>query len=612
MAGAIAEKTFNSGLPDLLTQLLGSKQVTSSPGSTQTTQSQTTANTAPLEQAIGVAGQQMTPEMLQQLISGIFGTAAQQVPQLTASLANAVGTRSGTNSPLALAVTDQNNLAMKQALQQMLQYNQQASQTAVQGAASLANATKQTTETTSKAPSEQTVTTGSGGNPMQLALMGFLANQADKRGLFDKLGNSLFGGSEATQLTTPSLQLPTFDFTAPAGPDANFTGANTIFQAQPVFDTPAMTFDAGTGTALPDFGIGDFFGGGSGGGIGDLFSGASDAFSSVGNSVASGFDPIWDVSDMGFFADGGTVRNRNNMGAPQQRTGMASINSAPASATSMPTARRSSGASSSGLSTDVLTTFLARAAEEDQMRGDVAASTITPQGEKAITADAANGYSDRNRTLALAASLLAGMMAPAMGLAAGPRTALSLSGVTTGPVGAGVKLVKQLVDQTRAESSTQAINELAPSGFNVATNPTTGGQYSEMPAVDVLGNVGPANMSLDPAVTGLDLSNAALGYTPTSDGSGYTGNTSGGSYGSLGSDSYSSTADTYGLADGGMLSGPGTGTSDSIPAKSKTPGSGQVRLSDGEFIIPADVAARPGMKEHFQMLINAYHTPVRR
>lgn len=51
---------------------------------------------------------------------------------------------------------------------------------------------------------------------------------------------------------------------------------------------------------------------------------------------------------------------------------------------------------------------------------------------------------------------------------------------------------------------------------------------------------------------------------------------------------------------GGNVQGPGTGTSDSIPA----------RLSDGEFVIPADVVRAKGT-EFFQKLLDQYHSQVR-
>lgn len=48
----------------------------------------------------------------------------------------------------------------------------------------------------------------------------------------------------------------------------------------------------------------------------------------------------------------------------------------------------------------------------------------------------------------------------------------------------------------------------------------------------------------------------------------------------------------------GRVSGPGTGISDSIPA----------RLSDGEYVIPADVVKRKGV-EFFDKLLEKYHMP---
>ncbi len=61
---------------------------------------------------------------------------------------------------------------------------------------------------------------------------------------------------------------------------------------------------------------------------------------------------------------------------------------------------------------------------------------------------------------------------------------------------------------------------------------------------------------------------------------------------------------------GGMLQGPGTGTSDSIPAKNLANG-GQVNVSTGEFVVPADVVAAKG-RDFFDGLIRRYHGSVPR
>lgn len=70
-------------------------------------------------------------------------------------------------------------------------------------------------------------------------------------------------------------------------------------------------------------------------------------------------------------------------------------------------------------------------------------------------------------------------------------------------------------------------------------------------------------------------------------GGGYSG-------GGFGSGSYGGGA----WADGGAIDGPGTGVSDSIPA----------RLSDGEFVISADVVETLG-EDFFNQLQAAFHTP---
>jgi hypothetical protein len=54
----------------------------------------------------------------------------------------------------------------------------------------------------------------------------------------------------------------------------------------------------------------------------------------------------------------------------------------------------------------------------------------------------------------------------------------------------------------------------------------------------------------------------------------------------------SMSAASGGFADGGLVSGPGTGTSDSIPA----------RLSDGEFVVRSAVVSQPGVLEHLSTL----------
>jgi hypothetical protein len=61
------------------------------------------------------------------------------------------------------------------------------------------------------------------------------------------------------------------------------------------------------------------------------------------------------------------------------------------------------------------------------------------------------------------------------------------------------------------------------------------------------------------------------------------------------------------FADGGKVDGPGTGTSDSVPATNVSNGQ-PIRLSNGEFIVSADVVKAKG-EEFFNKLQERYHQP---
>jgi hypothetical protein len=62
-----------------------------------------------------------------------------------------------------------------------------------------------------------------------------------------------------------------------------------------------------------------------------------------------------------------------------------------------------------------------------------------------------------------------------------------------------------------------------------------------------------------------------------------------------------------GYADGGLIQGPGTGTSDSIPAT--IDGQQPAQVSDGEYLVPANVVQAIG-HDFFEHLVQQLHTPV--
>jgi hypothetical protein len=62
------------------------------------------------------------------------------------------------------------------------------------------------------------------------------------------------------------------------------------------------------------------------------------------------------------------------------------------------------------------------------------------------------------------------------------------------------------------------------------------------------------------------------------------------------------------MADGGQVQGPGTGTSDSVPAVNKSNGQ-PIQLSNGEYVVSADVVRAKGV-EFFDKLQAKHHKPV--
>jgi hypothetical protein len=64
------------------------------------------------------------------------------------------------------------------------------------------------------------------------------------------------------------------------------------------------------------------------------------------------------------------------------------------------------------------------------------------------------------------------------------------------------------------------------------------------------------------------------------------------------------------MRSGGLVRGPGTGTSDSVKAVNQDTGD-PIRLSNGEYVLPADTVRKVG-KEALDSLVQETHTPVRK
>lgn len=739
---AIAEKQFQSELPALLQQFMGTKT-----SGTQTA----TGNTGPLQQVFGQASTAMDPAMYQQLIQGIFGTAAQKVPELTAALANATGSRSSNNSPLALALNEQNNLAGAQAAKDIMAYNQSNLQTATQAAGKIADTTRSTTSTQKQ---------GSGGNPAALMLGGTLLNQFDKRGGMDWLGKKAGSVVDAGADYLSNMFSPQMDFAFPQMDTGGGLGASFDQYLAPQFsnfnDSAGMDF-GGVGDFAGDFlgGVSDF--------AGDAFSGAGDFLGGIADDIggwfgfadggmihprgmpmaggwnsqflspmvhpglhmnprlpmrregyanggttgggmipararapmqvadraAMGGDPnqmmqmilqqammpqpvqapppniinflryLLPTSDFnitqygdggsvgnkqrypagGGYAEGGIIRNRNNMGGPIQRQGQGVINFSGA---------QNSGAGNVGTTSDALTQMLLNASnmsgrqtadrEADVNRGKGPGQISDEQAASISSFNAADNYATRDKTLAAMLGMVGGLVAPGL-LGADVAQALGMTGVTTSVPAGLVKMIKTNLEGVNAAERSAAINASAPEGSaGVAGVDGIGGMSVGAAGVDSLGlspnmtNVaapdlmsyfgesdvgGGGSFGGAGGYGGDDSADSAYGGAntgPGADTGGAQGNMSdqGGSGGGRGGGGgFGGGTGGMGDANGGLLRGPGTGTSDSMPAKSRVPGEAPTSFSNGEFIIPRDSVEFYG-EEFFKNLLLKSHSPVRR
>jgi len=160
------------------------------------------------------------------------------------------------------------------------------------------------------------------------------------------------------------------------------------------------------------------------------------------------------------------------------------------------------------------------------------------------------------------------------------------------PITQAIQAAKAVTALLSTDSTANPISVNAPAMSPTAVDPTTNDPLGINPNQQTVSS--PQTIAAIQAMLANDAANSSLGA------SGAVGVGSGGSLGSEGSDSGAvGTGDgSAGFKRGGEVNGPGTGTSDSIPA----------RLSDGEYVIPADVVERLGVG-FFDRLRAQFHTP---
>lgn len=598
-------------------------------GKATTTKESNTAVTGPLQQAFAQASTPMDQQLYDNLIASIFQKAAVQVPTLTAALANATGSRTTGNSPLALALNEQNNQAARDSAAAILAHQLEQQKIAASAAANLANVTRSST---------QKQQTQSAVNPLLTTLIGFGLNKLDKSGFFK-------GTQSASPIATPTAYTPTISsfggspqtsFNAPAVlPTPSFGSGDTSldsllssvgapvggeFLGQYLPDTSSLyslgsdgLLAGAVGDSLYTGGANEFLGSGA-----DIFSTPADFNPFTGGLTGGGTDLLPEDWLM-FFANGGNTRpqrNRNYLGTSPTLYGQSAINLS-----------QTAGGSGSMGST-VLQDLILKAAQENAMikkTEDAARESPGTQdtGGRETVGSALNDMTGNplggkvGQALAMAAL---GLIAPqAVGsitgsLPAAQLTPMAIKG-TTGLSTSPIALLAAVVQATKAQNdATTAIqNAEDPLGaFLTAVEAIQPGKVGNVSSVGSDNLAAGANAVS--SITGIDPLDALMNATNafgTGLGGGNDGAPSAGDIGDAGDFGGVGLFKNGGVTRTvGRIKGPGTGTSDSITATSTVPGKKPIRVSDGEYIIPADVVARPGVPAMLDALLAAYHRPV--
>lgn len=577
-------KSYTDPSLQILNFLLGA-------GGTKSTTTQSSsidpAIQAQLNTLLGQQMSQITPEGMSALIGAIFRQGAQQVPVLATQFAQSAGARANNNSPLNLANQQLQTRLADQAMQSLLTAQNQASATAARAA----DATRTTTNsTTQRARSPG------------LAALPFLIGQIPNIKAGVKSVTDLFSGS---------------------GVDSGFgsiPGGTGGFGQ--VVNNPSAYVAPSIGAPGIDASI---FAEGDGLDFSNLLSGgqlfADVPFVDIGSSIAESFSaPDYGV----FFADGGLVEARKIMGGSAA-------------------ARRDKEAEDANVKRETQKPQQGGKKEDrshmqegnksfgvrliDWIRGYADGGMVTARGyaDGGAIGARSSGTSESASapgTLAINSTDAVFGPTPGTGNSGGPSPAvdplaqlsedvLSYFAVDEAVGNSGwspdivtAPLVKGDVTYERLPSTVQmggeAFHGQAPlEAFgidNIIARPTDYDRKAGTGAYRYNSQTGAksGNMFIKPESNGMmDF----LGFLATA-ASMAMGNPALAFARSVGSRTAMEGVKT-GFKEGGEVDGPGTGTSDSIVA----------RLSDGEYVVPADVVEMLGV-EFFDGLRDAFHTPV--
>lgn len=654
------DRKFESVLPALVQSLIGTKTSTTSTGAGAG------VDTDPLRQIFGEQMRSSSPEGMAAMLSELFTTGAKQVPVLTQAFANSAGARTTGNSGLNLSLAELNKTLAGQAATLAIEQQAKAAQTAG-GIAQATRGSAQTNETKKTGMGDPT--TALLGSLLGTGL-NFADKKGAFKGIFGNkdIAGAPMDFSNALASNTSSLATAGFtdDYSFMNNPAAssdlggmsvgdldlsNFadlatTGAGEL--AGSVGDIDLSNFNlggveepiaeaAGAGSDFIDFG--EFFADGglvnakslrskhqlmqsrmsnkpkgyADGGMVDARGRRTTSTDTRVSDQARAEEPAYGFNGLTIgeitalakelkvakqdsksgargYADGGMIaedditdvtpiiRNRNNMGDPATRMGTSAINF-DASASSS----RALGGPTSDSPRQSSSSSLAKILERNR--------TLQPsEGEGASGNNADFGTSGISDATGGASALLG-----------------SLLGAIAGPVGMLAGKAMGLGSLQGAAAKAMASQALNAAGFGGSDGTAGFGSSSESGFAGSnaggsgLGFNGDGN-SLSDGPAGTDGALAGDGFD-----SGATGGVGGGYGGTAGSGDMGggmSGGDNGGgigggdYANGGEIQGRGTGTSDSIPA----------RLSDGEFVISADVVEALGA-DFFEKLQDQFHVP---
>lgn len=388
--------------------------------------------------------------------------------------------------------------------------------------------------------------------------------------------------------------------------------------------------------------------GGFGDSLGSLFGGAADWIGSFfANGGMIGPQPRLAYADGGQVETGGApqrTRNVNYLGPRQQRERSEALNyegystAAPvgssqpaggspslgggqaaliASAPVAPGFTATSSGNSNQQALDLFRQSVARA----QAQSDAAAAARAGAGGAGGSGGVGEGGAPTGNEADAGAAGIgpSGIAAAPQGTAQGISTGLGMVGMPAPGLSAMLGFIAAMAAAVNAAN--QPNQQAMMSSQDSAV---TGGSGDAASGIGAPANVDSPDIGVTVSVPGLSGISSNMGGAGGGDGGGVgaSGGPGSGSDGGPGDsgvggdsagDGTSGSAGTSAGGDawknGGLVRGPGTGTSDSVRVKSRDAGGKDIHYSDGEYVIPADVVQALGA-QHFDSILEAFHTRV--